>query len=254
MKIITSKDNPLFKTLSKIESSSRERKASGKTLLDGIHLVSACLESGLKPELIVLKESLKNNHEFIELNEYNGTVLMSDSLFDRISTVRCPTGILALIPVPAERPDASPDCCIFLDEIQDPGNMGAILRAAAASGASDAFLSKGCADPWSPKVLRAGMGAHFGIRIHMDSDIGKIITHFEGNTVAMTLEAEQSIFELDLRGKVGFLIGNEGSGISDKLLSFAGTRAKIPMPGKIESLNAAQAAAICLFERVRQST
>lgn len=251
MKKIASKDNPLFKNLSKIGQSSRERKTSGKTLLDGIHLIDSCIGCGWQPELIVLKESSLNHPEIAPFLDDDKAVVMSDVLFDKISTVGSP--VIALIAVPAENADHQPECCVFLDTIQDPGNMGSILRAASASGATDAFLSEKCADAWSPKVLRAGMGAHFAIRIHADCDLAEAMQHFEGNTVAMTLNAEQLIFDLDLRGRVGFVIGNEGAGISEEILSLAKTRAKIPMPGKIESLNAAQAASICLFERVRQS-
>ena len=254
MKTVASKDNALFKMLSKIESSSRERKTSKKALLDGVHLVSSCIDSGMAPELVVVSESAIGNKEIIDLVEGHEHVLMSDHLFGRISPLKCPTGILALIAIPSEEPDASPECCIFLEAIQDPGNMGAMLRAAAASGATDAYVSAGSADPWSPKVLRAGMGAHFGIRIHVDSDIARAMSDFEGTTIALTLEAECSIFDLDLKGKIGFVIGNEGSGISDEITSIAKIRARIPMPGRIESLNAAQAASICLFERVRQKT
>ncbi len=254
MKRIASKDNPVFRQLLRLESSSRERRNTGKALLDGIHLVDACMKSGSDPELIVIRESSLENPQMIPFTAHRHAVSMSDALFDRISPVKSPTGILALFDIPGPEKTAHADFCIFLEAIQDPGNIGSILRAAAASGLRDAFLSEGCADAWSPKTLRAGMGAHFALRIHEDADIAAILEDFPGNSVAMTLDAEKSLFDLDLAGSVGFVIGNEGAGISEAILSLCKTRAKIPMPGMMESLNAAQAASICLFERVRQKS
>lgn len=254
MKRIASRDNALFKTLFKLESSARARKETGKSLLDGIHLVTACIESGLKPELIVLTASSLDNPEIRPILDDHDIVVMDDALFNRISPVKTPTGILALISIPTfDLSGVQSEFCVFLEAIQDPGNMGSILRSVAASGASDAYLSPGCVDPWSPRVLRAGMGAHFGIRIHVDSDIATLVRNFDGDTVAMTLCGDASLFELDLTGRIGFLIGNEGAGISAELTSLASIKCRIPMPGEMESLNAASAAAICLFERVRQT-
>ena len=252
MKHIASKDNALFKMLSRIESSARERREQGRTVLDGIHLLEACISAGFKPESVVVRESSLDAPAIAPLLQDGDVVSMSDTLFDRISPVKNPTGILALISIPLHELPEQPEFCIFLEEIQDPGNLGAILRSAAAAGATDAFLSRGCADPWSPKVLRAGMGAHFSIRIHADSDLANLVRNFHGNAIALSLDADISLFDLDLKGKTGFVIGNEGAGISREILDLAAVRARIPMPGRIESLNAAQAASICFFERVRQ--
>ncbi len=252
MKHIASKDNALFKMLSRIESSARERREQGRTVLDGIHLLEACISAGFKPEFVVVRESSLDAPAITPFLQDGNVVSMSDTLFDRISPVKNPTGILALISIPFHELPEQSEFCIFLEEIQDPGNLGAILRSAAAAGAMDAFLSKGCADPWSPKVLRAGMGAHFSIRIHPDSDLANLVRNFHGNAIALSLDADISLFDLDLRGSTGFVIGNEGAGISKEILDLAEVRARIPMPGRIESLNAAQAASICFFERVRQ--
>ena len=178
-------------------------------------------------------------------------IVLSDELFRDISTVDTPTGIVALIriPLPAE---GESDCCVLLEDIQDPGNLGSILRSAAAAGIGLIHLSPGCADAWSPKVLRAGMGAHFHLSIHENSDLVAVARKFTGQVVATTLGAEKTLFNLDLRGPTAFVIGNEGAGISEDLLALADCRVMIPMPGTAESLNAAAAAAICFFERVRQ--
>ncbi len=252
MKKIASRENPLFRMLLDLSESSKERKRNGKTLLDGIHLLESCLASGIEPELIVVKESSVLHPEISSLIARREAVLMADSLFDRISPVKTPTGILSMIGIPAPKAGSCPQFCILLERIQDPGNLGSILRSAAAAGADAAYLSPGCADPWSPRVLRGGMGAHFMIEIHCDFRLAGFVSGFSGKTVAMALDESSSIYELDLSGPVAFLIGNEGAGISGELLSLATFRAKIPMPGRMESLNAASAAAICLFERTRQ--
>ncbi len=163
-----------------------------------------------------------------------------------------PTGIVALIRIP-QPPEGKTDCCVLLEDVQDPGNLGSILRSAAAAGIGRIHLSPGCVDAWSPKVLRAGMGAHFHLSIHENSDLVAAARDFSGQVVATTLDAEKTLFSLDLSGPTAFVIGNEGAGISAGLLEVSDSRVMIPMPGAAESLNAAAAAAICFFERVRQT-
>lgn len=191
--------------------------------------------------------------DFIARIQPANLLVLADELFREISTVDTPTGIVALISIPLS-PEIEGECCVLLEDIQDPGNLGSILRSAAASGIRQIFLSSGCADAWSPKALRAGMGAHFRLSIHEDGDLSKIAGDFRGTVVAATLTAEKSLFDLDLSGTVAFIIGNEGAGISAQLSDIANSHVTIPMPGAIESLNAAAAAAVCFFERVRQVT
>lgn len=254
MKTITSRENSLFKTLRKITSSSRERRKLGKTLLDGIHLVSSYHEAIGTPETVMISSSAQGNPEirdFLLEAQPPHLVVFPDALFQDISTVETPSGIAALIRIPSVFP-AEGDGCVFLEAIQDPGNLGSILRSAAAAGIVRAYLSPGCVDAWSPKVLRAGMGAHFYLAIQENSDMVKAVQDFPGRTIATALNAEKSLFGLDLSGPTAFIIGNEGAGISEALLECADSVVTIPMPGAVESLNAAAAAAICFFERVRQ--
>jgi TrmH family RNA methyltransferase len=141
---------------------------------------------------------------------------------------------------------------LLLEGVQDPGNLGSILRSAAAAGATHALLSRGCADAWSPRVLRAGMGAHFFLSITEHADIADFARTYAGQVVAMTPHAKRSLLELDLRPPTAFLLGNEGAGLSSALLQQADLTVSIPMPGGMESINVAAAAAVCLFERLRQ--
>lgn len=254
MKIITSHDNAIFKRFKKLAESSRERRKAGLTLLDGVHLVSAYLKVAL-PEFVVVSTASSEN---VEINALlaeippERQILVTPSLFAALSPVETPTGILAIIGIPQHMPDMNPDFCLFLEDIQDPGNMGSILRSGAAAGVRLAYFSAGCVDAWSPKVLRAGMGAHFALTIEERVDLPKKAAAFEGMVVATNVRAVRTVYELDLRGQVAFCIGNEGAGVSEALLMAADEQASIPMPGAVESLNAAAAAAVCLFERVRQ--
>lgn len=262
MKSISSRENPFFKQLVKLEESARHRRTSGLTLLDGAHLINAYHAALGLPESLIVGESGCEGAEIKRLLAKLGTketievVVLSDALFREVSPVKTPTGIIALIPIPAPgainvRKDQS--FCVLLEAIQDPGNLGSILRSAAAAGAGDAYLSKGCADAWSPKTLRAAMGAHFLLRIHEQADLPKVAREFNGKVIATTLKAKTSLYQTRLTGPVAFVFGNEGIGLSEAVLKESTTQVTIPMPGATESLNAAAAAAVCFFERVRQN-
>jgi len=256
MRSIRSRDNPLFKELAKITGSSRQRGKTNQTLLDGSHLLAAYLDNGFQPRQLFLNASANDNDEIISLLDRSSDVPVSqldDSLFAELSKLKTPTGILALIDIPQTLVDVS--ICSFallLEDIQDPGNLGSMLRSAAAAGCEAVFLSSGCADAWSPKVLRAGMGGHFSLKIAEGQDLKDVAKRFSGQLLAASLQANHSLHDFDLRGNTAFLVGNEGSGLSDDLLELATDRFVITMPGRVESLNAAAATAICLFEAVRQ--
>jgi len=256
MKHISSRDNATFKTLRALAESSRERRKQHKTLLDGMHLVAAyCARYGA-PEILALSESGLNIPEiraFLDAHPAMETLVFADVLFGEISPVAGPTGILAAIatpPAPATRELAK--SCVLLDAIQDPGNMGSILHSAAAAGIEDVFLSAGCAIAWSPRVLRAAMGAHFTLRIHEHVILETLLANFPGSRICASLRGGQTLYDLDLTGPVAWLFGNEGAGLSTELEALADHAVVIPMPGGAESLNVAAAAAVCLFEEVRQ--
>jgi TrmH family RNA methyltransferase len=254
MKLIASRENTYFKLLKKLAASAKERRETSTAMLDGEHLLSAYLDSGGVPQAVIVSSSARGQPAIENLLQRAATaesVELPDTLFAEVAPVKSPTGIMALIAIPEPVPQAA-DFCVLLEDIQDPGNLGSILRSAAAAGAQAAYLSQHCTDPWSPKVLRAGMGAHFSLQIFESADLPEIAQTFTGSVVAATLVAERSLYQLDLSGSVTFAIGNEGAGLSEKLLAAVDVRVTIPMPGAMESLNAAAAAAICLFERVRQ--
>ncbi len=256
MKHITSRDNSFFKELLKLAGSARQRRKLGQTLLDGVHLVQSCLASGKQPlHFLVTEEALQNREVAALLKTFLDVPLtqLNDSLFADLSDLKTPSRILALIELPsASWSSEHSSFCLLLEDIQDPGNLGSMLRSAAAAGCDTVFLSKGCADAWSPKVLRAGMGGHFALSIHESMDLPVVAAAFQGKIFAAAPGAKNKLYDCDLRGHIAFVIGNEGAGLSESLLAVASQRITIPMPGRVESLNAAAAAAVCLFEAVRQ--
>lgn len=256
MKIITSADNPRFKTLLELQQSSRARRKAGLSLLDGVHLLKAYHDNLGPPEYIaVSRTGLENPEISVLLDDLQAieVLALSDALFSRLSSLATPTGIMAAVKTPrASAMPRDPGPCILLEDIQDPGNLGSILRSAAAAGVHQVFLSRHSVHGWSPRVLRAGMGAHFMISIFENVDLAEFIRNYRGRVVAASGSARRSLFSTDLTGNIGLLLGNEGSGLSRELLRLAHETVAIPMPGNTESLNVAAAAAVCLFERVRQ--
>lgn len=254
MKSVRSRDNPFFKELVKLTGSARQRNKANQTLLDGAHLLAAYLDAGMMPQHILLNAAALHDAEIAALLKRAGDVpitQLDDKLFAELSELKIPTGILALIDIPQPKAMQS-SFALLLEDIQDPGNLGSMLRSAAAAGCDAVFLSSRCADAWSPKVLRAAMGGHFALRIYEQQDLQDAAKAFHGTLLATSLQATRSLYESDLRGNVAFLVGNEGAGLSADLLNLATPKITIPMPGKAESLNAAAATAVCLFEAVRQ--
>jgi len=256
-KRIISADNPRYKQLKRLALSARERRKQGQTLLDGVHLLHALAEAEGSPALLVLRQGdeIKDGSELqhcLSHFAHVGGIVLNSALFDALSPVETPTGVMALYDIAPQQPQQE-QCVVLLENIQDPGNLGSILRTAAAAGVDAVYLSKGCAEAWSPKTLRAAMGAHFIIPIFEQQPLEQVCSRFP-TVIAATLEAEDSLYGLNLRGRVAFLFGNEGAGLSRSLAKRANQTIKIPMPGGIESLNVAAATAICLFERVRQTS
>lgn len=255
MKQITSADNPQYKTLLKLMQSSRERRLAGYSLLDGVHLLQAYqTHVGMPEQVLVSRAGAESSEVQAIIRGASNTVMLSDSLFKQLSSVATPTGIIAVVRTP--RRDVLPvvpDTCVMLEDVQDPGNMGSILRSCAAAGVKQIFLSKQSVNAWSPRVLRAGMGAHFGLEIYERANLTELARAFPGRVLVTQLGATCSVFKSDLTGTVALVFGNEGAGVSESLLACAHEVLAIPMSASTESLNVAAAAAVCLFERVRQT-
>ncbi|NTV10288.1 MAG: RNA methyltransferase [Zoogloea sp.] len=257
MKALASRDNPTVKRLHALATSGRDRRKLGQTLLDGAHLVTAARDAGWPLKELVISESGLARGEIAALAGSLSKLpayLLPDSLFAHVSPVDAPSGIIAVIDLPAEAADAElRGSVIVLDGVQDSGNLGSILRTAAAAGIKDALLTPGCAQAWSPRVLRAGMGAHFVLDIHEHADPATRLAGYPGLVCATALvPGARPLYDCDLRGPVAWLFGAEGQGLSAEVAALATCMVTIPMPGAIESLNVGAAAAVCLFEQVRQ--
>ena len=248
--VISSRVNPLFKRLKKLAESARARREARMTLLDGEHLLAAYLDAGGQPHTLVRTASFDAGR-FERLAgqcPHAKAVELSDGLFAELAPVATPTGLLAeaawLTPPAIE---ATP-LVIVLEDIQDPGNLGSMLRTGAAAGATLAVLSKGCHDPWSPKALRGGQGAQFVLPLVSGVDIVDWLAGFEGESLALALAEDSNLYAHALTGALALIVGNEGAGLSRAVCAAAGAAIRIPMPGRIESLNAAAALAVAVFE------
>lgn len=260
MKTLTSRDNPLFKELKQLATSSQARRKAGRTLLDGVHLAQAYLEQVGMPVFCVLSQSALASTEVSLLVTACGSdrrsrcIVLPDNLYAHLSQVEHGIGLLFVIDTPQLTPPESLEKpAVLLDNLQDPGNLGSILRSAAAAGIQEAFCSGGTVFAWSPKVLRAGMGAHFALRIHEQADLAAMIARSALPVIATSSHADHTIHEADLARPVVWLFGNEGQGVSAELIKAATMRLAIPHAGSIESLNVAAAAAVCFFEQLRQA-
>lgn len=254
MEVIRSRQNPLAKQLIKLSENRRERLKQRQTLLLGTHLVESALAVGVTLGKLVICEGEEGHPEVAALTTRSGLtpVLLEKELFAAVEQSPSTVRIAALMDIPTPPSLRQDGFCLLLDGVQDPGNVGSILRTAAAAGVNQVWLSPGCADAWSPKVLRAGMGAHFLVPVIERVGIDTALASFTGAIAITTLEDAASLYGCDLRGNLVLALGSEGVGISHELSTRANLRIRIPMQHGIESLNVAAAAAICAFERVRQ--
>ena len=253
--VLSSRDNPIFKRLKKLAESARARREAKMTLLDGEHLLAAYLDAGGTPHTLVRAASADAGRlaPLAVRCKQTRTIVLPDALFAELTPVATPTGVLAeaawLGPEPV--PSATP-FVIVLEDIQDPGNLGAMLRTAAAAGATQAVLSRGCHDPWSPKALRGGQGAQFVLPMRVGENLLAWLQAFDGQRIALALGQPCDFYALDLRGALAIVVGNEGAGLSAAVCEASTRCAQIPMLGRVESLNASAALAIAAFEAVRQ--
>jgi TrmH family RNA methyltransferase len=253
---IGSRSNPRFVELRTLASSAKERRTRGQTLLDGPHLVRSYIEHCGAPRLLAVSDDACDHPEVAALLEFASgcpQLCFEHGLFRQLAPVDNPVGILALVDTP--RPGKAQELgelVVMLDGIQDPGNVGTIIRAAAAADTDDVLLSPGCADAWSPRTLRAGMGAHFALRVQTDVDLVAAVKRFPGIAIAAAGVDGVRPDAVDMRARVAFVFGSEGAGLREELAREARLRVSIPMARGIESLNVGAAAAVLLFERVRQ--
>lgn len=259
-KIISSRDNPLYKELKHLATSSQARRKAGRTLLDGIHLCEAYLQQvGLPPLCIASETALLNSEVTVIVQQcshsHTQCIVLPDALFHALSQVEHGVDILFVIDTPElTEPQRLLQSAVLLDRVQDPGNFGSIVRSAAAAGIKQVFCSAGTTFAWSPKVMRAAMGAHFLMEIFENVDLEALIARADIPVIATSSHAEKRLYDLDLTQPVAWLFGHEGQGVTEHLLALATHQITIPHLGAIESLNVAASSAVCFFEQVRQKT
>ena len=256
MKRLSSRQNVHFKLAHKLAESARERSKAGKFLLDGTRLIRAYAEQfGFDDVTLLLSEAgaaREDVRKLVGASKLRNVYLLADDLFAEITQVETPEGVTAIAAIPHVASRSKDDFRVLIDGVQEPGNLGGLLRSAAAAGATSAHLTKGCADVWSPKSLRGGMGAPFVLPIRERVDLTTALTGFRGSVIATSPYAKESIYDVDLTGSVALIFGSEGRGLGEEGHALATQLVYIPMAGKVESLNVAAAAAVCCFERLRQ--
>lgn len=260
MKQITSRENSLYKELKLLATSSQVRRKAGRTLLDGVHLCEAYKQHLGAPELCIVSDAALGGPEVYQLlesceSEHIQCIGLPANLYQAISQVEHGVGIMFVVNTPNPiLPASIQENSVALDGLQDPGNMGSILRSAAAAGIKNIFCSSGTVFAWSPKVMRAGMGAHFLLNIFENVDLEAVLGNVSIPVLGTSSHTKTTIYQANLAQPLIWLFGHEGQGVSDQLMAMADTTVTIPQQAAIESLNVAASAAICFFEQVRQQS
>ena len=253
MSVINSKDNPRIRHWAKLAADARYRREKGRALIEGPHLLAAALQHGCALLAVLATERGMAGAEVGMLlrKSRQEPVVLSDAVFRRIADTGTPQGVAAEIEIPA--PGSRRGDTVFLEGLQDPANVGAILRSAAAFGVAQVVLNTACADPWSPKALRAGMGGHFALGIRQSAAFGRELAAFRGTLICTVPREGKPLQEVRLKRPLGWIFGGEGAGLSEETLRRAYVGVTIPMAQGAESLNVAATAAICLYEAASRS-
>lgn len=243
--MITSRDNPLVKELKKLAQDNTAYRKQGKFWVEGDHLVRAALARSVLPELLLVSESF-DAQSHANMTQYATKIIaVSDKVFTEISGLASPAKLGAVFTLPISDLQVGVNT-VVLDRVQDAGNVGSILRSAAGFGFTQVLALKGTAALWSPKVLRAGMGAHFGLRL-LEGLGEHDLAGLDLPWLVTSSHQGEFIHQQTLPQPCAWVMGHEGQGVSPSLMARATQFVRIPQPGGEESLNVAAAAAICLF-------
>ncbi|MFA7667995.1 MAG: RNA methyltransferase [Burkholderiaceae bacterium] len=261
MKQVTSRDNADYRLLQRVLAGRRapgERSGDSRRIaLEGVHLCQSWLEFKGQPELAFFDGERLSHPEIAGLLRAVGDArvrICSSTLLRGVSQVVQGQGVIFIASAPQpEVPLRLRNNCLWLDRIQDPGNMGTLLRTAAAAGMREIFASTACVAAWSGKVLRSAQGAHFVLDIHEGQDLNALTQRLDIPLLATALEAAHPLYDTELPESAAWVFGNEGQGVAPALLARADLRLFIPHDAAVESLNVAVAAGICLFEQRRKA-
>ena len=259
MQIISSKDNELIKHIKKLKDK-KHRDESNEYIIEGVKLIEEAVKENARIKKIIVCEDTTRTYEIpthimYEIAKYE-CVYVTDKIFASITQVTNPQGIMAIIEKgdTDAQIDYTQDILVALDDVQDPGNLGTILRTVDSIGLNQIIVSKGTADAFNSKVVRSTMGAIFRVKIIEVENLPQAIKemrrhHFK--LMVTSLQTDNSIYDIQFNKKI-IVIGNESNGVSKEIQEMADEKAKIPMLGKTESLNASVAAGVVMYEYVRQ--
>jgi TrmH family RNA methyltransferase len=252
--MITSSQNPKLKLIRALLGRAKERREAGLFVAEGVRLVEEAVSSNWKFQFVLFSDGLNERgkellktltaHQ-IEVEEVSGDLLQN------LSETETPQGILAVLQLIQLPIPTSPNFIVITDQIRDPGNLGTLLRSAAAAGVQAVIIPPETTDPFSPKVVRAGMGAHFRLATH-STTWDSIRAYTKGLQIYLADMDGQSCWETDLGQPLTLIVGGEAEGASEQARKLANRKISIPMIGKMESLNAGVAGSILMFEVVRQ--
>ncbi|MCX7842707.1 MAG: RNA methyltransferase [Clostridia bacterium] len=265
MTLITSNQNPFVKHIKSLKDK-KHREEKKLFLIEGIRFVEEALKEQADIKLIAVSEGLhqtKGGKEVFELAQKSLScemVTLSHKVFKEISDTDTPQGILAVVEIKRFKLEDILNrggLIVILDSLQDPGNMGTIIRTADAAAASGIVLSRGCVDVYNPKVLRSTMGSIFHIPFYTPDSLPDTIMELKKygyKVMAAHLKGDLNYFEQEIGERAAIILGNEANGISQEIAALAHSLVRIPMPGRAESLNASVAAALLIYESVRRKT
>jgi TrmH family RNA methyltransferase len=246
--LITARDNPLLQRVRKLASDPGAYRRLGEVWLEGDHLVGAALQRGVGLDALVFADSAWGQRP-----DWHGwaaqarrALRVPDALFKGLSGLESPARVGALVATPAPAAIDPSLASVVLDRLQDAGNVGSILRSAAVFGVRQVLAIKGTAALWSPKVLRAGMGAHFGLRL-VEGLAADELAALQIPLLATSSHAGLLLGRAPLPSPCAWVLGHEGQGVDPALMARCAATVRIPQPGGEESLNVAAAAAVCLF-------
>ena len=258
MQVITSKDNEAIKNIRKLKEK-KYRDIENRFMIEGIKLVDeAITENANIKQIVVCEECIEDgtiSKELLYKIAKFDCIYVTEKVFNLLTDVKTPQGILAILEKKSvnEKIDYSQDIILALDNIQDPGNLGTILRTIDSAGLNQVIVSKNSADSYNPKVVRSTMGAIFRVNIIEVDHLAETLKKIQENNfevVVTALDTNNSIYDIEYKNKV-IVIGNEANGVSTEVQQLADKKVKIPMLGKTESLNASVAASIMIYEYVR---
>ena len=260
MQVISSKDNELVKHIKKLKDK-KYRNENNEYIIEGVKLIEEAVKENAKIKKVIICEDTTRTYEIptnimLGIAKYE-CVYVTDKIFSFITQVTNPQGIMAIVEknTKGQEIDYTQDIIIALDDVQDPGNLGTILRTADSVNLKQIIITKNTADPYNPKVVRSTMGAIYRVKVIECDDLLETLKQVKRNKFKVLVTSlgdnSKNIYDMKYNKKV-LVIGNEANGVEERIMNMADEKVKIPMLGRTESLNAAVATGIVLYEYVRQ--